>query len=100
MKVCLFLLLLLLPLDAFATQVRGRVDFALQGGMVPMNGALVDLCMLGGGCLRYVTGPDGMYYFNAAPGAHALLVNGRERARVQLPNQAYFDVAPVVGNAP
>ena len=98
MKRLLVLLLLVLPLDALATTVRGRVDFALGGGMVPMNGATVALCVPGGGCMQYRTGPDGMYYFNAAPGNYILQVNAHAPVPLVVPNQPYVDVPPLQGN--
>ena len=98
MKRLLFLLLLALPVDALATTVRGRVDFALAGGMVPMNGAMVALCVVGGGCLQYRTGPDGMYYFNAPPGNYVLQINAAAPMPLFVPNQAYVDVPPLRGN--
>jgi hypothetical protein len=98
MKRYLPLLLLALPLDAFATTVRGQVQFALGGGMAPMNGATVALCVPNGGCLQYRTGPDGMYYFNTAPGNYILQVNAREPLPLSVPDQAYVDVPPVQGN--
>jgi hypothetical protein len=98
MKRLVLVLLLMLPLEALASTVRGRVDFALGGGMVPMNGATVTLCVAGGGCLQYRTGPDGMYYFNAAPGNYILQVNAHAAVPLLVPNQAYFDVPPLRGN--
>lgn len=98
MNKLLAMLLLLLPLDALATNVRGRVDFALAGGMVPMNGAAVALCVPGSGCVQYRTGPDGMYYFNVPPGNYVLQVNAHPPLPVFVPNQPYVDLAPVRGN--
>jgi hypothetical protein len=81
-----------------ATVVRGRVDFALAGGMVPMNGATVALCVVGGGCLSYRTGPDGMYYFSTPPGSYVLQVNALAPVPLSVPNQDYVDVPPLRGN--
>jgi hypothetical protein len=92
------LMLVVAPLDASATTVRGRVDFALAGGMVPMNGAMVALCVVGGGCLSYRTGPDGMYYFNAPPGHYVVQINAHPPVPLFVPNQAYVDVPPLRGN--
>ncbi|WP_024868590.1 hypothetical protein [Pseudoxanthomonas suwonensis] len=97
MKRWLLLLLLLVSAEALAVTVRGRVDVALQYGIVPMAGAHVGLCNMYG-CLNYMTGPDGMYYFNAPPGQYVLVVNGVQRAQVFIPNQPYFDIAPVRAN--
>jgi hypothetical protein len=98
MKKLIVALLLLLPLEALATNVRGRVDFALAGGMVPMNGAAVALCVPGSGCVQYRTGPDGMYYFSVPPGNYVLQVNAHPPLPVFVPNQPYVDLPPVRGN--
>lgn len=97
-KVFIFVILLLASLSAHATDIRGRIDFRARNGIFPMNGAFVQLCYIGGNCLSYRTGRDGMYYFGASPGNHAILVNGREIFRVFIPNQQYFDVIALIGN--
>jgi hypothetical protein len=85
---------------AAAVVVRGRVDSVGSFGSAPMPNATVELCLLAnGGCLQSRTGGDGMYYFpSALPGPHRLVVNGRERLQVNIPDTAYFDVTPVMGN--
>lgn len=83
---------------ANATDVRGRIDFQARNGIFPMNGAFVELCHQGGGCISYRTGYDGMYYFNAAPGPHNILVNGKVIFQLFIPNQRNFDVSPLLGN--
>ncbi|MEO6798723.1 MAG: hypothetical protein ABI178_02115 [Rhodanobacter sp.] len=98
MKKWLLLLLVFACTDALAVTVRGRVDVALQYGVVPMAGANVSLCHVGAGCMNYVTGPDGMYYFNAVPGNQVIMVNGVQRMQLVVPNQPYMDVAPIRGN--
>lgn len=98
MKRWLLLALMFVSLEAAATSVRGRVDFFMPYGVVPMAGATVSLCLVGSGCLQYMTGQDGMYYFNAAPGDHILLVNGVQRHRIFIPNQLSFDIPPLRGN--
>jgi hypothetical protein len=84
---------------AYAVNVRGRADF-YQGNVpvAPMTRAVVDLCIVGGGCLRYVTGNDGMYYFNAVPGNHIVYINGIQRFSLSIPNQYGFDIPPLRGN--
>ena len=91
-------LLLLTSMAAHATDVRGRIDFSARNGIFAMNGAFVELCIMGGGCLSYRTGYDGMYYFQAVPGNHEILVNGRLLLRQLIPNQQYFDIPPLIGN--
>lgn len=95
MKRWLLLLLVFASADAWAITIRGRVDIALQYGVVPMAGATVSLCYVGQGCMNYVTGPDGMYYFNAVPGDHFIMVNGVQHARLMIPNQPHMDIAPI-----
>lgn len=63
-----------------------------------MARATVEICQNGIGCQRYVTGEDGMYYFNARPGPHDVLVNGRIVFKVGIPNAPYFDILPLRGN--
>lgn len=97
-KALLFAILFFTSLSVHATDVRGRIDFSARNGIFPMNGAFVQLCYLGGNCLSYRTGYDGMYYFRAQPGNHDILVNGRVIYRVFIPNQQYFDMSPLIGN--
>jgi len=94
----LFIPLLLISVSVHAADVRGRIDFRARNGIFPMNGAVVQLCYIGGSCLSYRTGYDGMYYFRAAPGNHNILVNGRVVSKVFIPNQPYFDISPLLGN--
>ncbi|MBV1891856.1 MAG: hypothetical protein KUG60_00970 [Gammaproteobacteria bacterium] len=100
--VCPFFLLtilLLTSISTHATEVRGRIDFRSYNGHFPMARAHVQIChQQAGGCLSYYTGYDGMYYFNAMPGPHAVLVNGRQVFQVVIPNQQYFDLQPLLGN--
>ena len=99
MKKWLVLLLAFVCTDAAAvTVVRGRVDITLQYGVVPMAGANVRLCDSGGGCMDYVPGSDGMYYFNAVPGNQVILINGVQRLQLVVPDQQYLDVAPIKAN--
>jgi hypothetical protein len=98
MKKWLLLLLALVCTQAAAVTIRGRVDVRLQYGVVPMAGANVSLCYVGGGCMNYVTGSDGMYYFDAVPGNHVILINGVQRMQVVVPNQPYLDIAPIPAN--
>ena len=63
-----------------------------------MAGANVRLCDSGGGCMDYVTGSDGMYYFNAVPGNQVILINGVQRLQLVVPDQQYLDVAPIKAN--
>ena len=95
MKKWLLLLLAFTCTDALAVTVRGRIDIALQYGVVPMAGANVSLCYVGKGCMSYVTGSDGMYYFNAIPGNHFVMVNGAQRMQLFIPNQPYMDITPI-----
>lgn len=97
-SVPLLALLLLTSMAAHATDVRGRIDFRARNGIFPMNGAFVQLCMIGGGCLSYTTGYDGMYYFRAISGNHDILVNNRLMLRQFIPEQRYFDIPPLIGN--
>jgi hypothetical protein len=99
MRRAILTLLMLLPLAAWAVNVRGRVDFVIPGGVIPMNQAFVELCFAPtGACLFYRTGYDGMYYFNAAPGPHFVRVNGQVRLQIFIPGVPQFDIPPVVGN--
>lgn len=91
-------LLLFFSSSIYATEIRGRIDFQARNGIFPMNAAFVELCHEGGGCMGYRTGYDGMYYFNAVPGPHYILVNGRMIYSFFIPNQRYFDVRPLLGN--
>lgn len=85
-------------MSVYATDIRGRIDFRARNGVFPMNGAFVQFCYLGGSCFSYRTGYDGMYYFRAPFGTYDILVNGRVVSRVVVPNQAYFDLTPLIGN--
>jgi hypothetical protein len=98
LSIGLLVLILVISASVHATDVRGRVDFNARNGIFPMNGAFVELCQQGRGCLSYRTGYDGMYYFNAAPGPHDILVNGRMLFQLVIPNQPYYDVRPLQGN--
>jgi hypothetical protein len=91
-------LALLAASPAWAVAIRGRIDYLGPVGAIPMAGANVALCSSPANCIRYVTGPDGMYYFNVAPGAYTILVNGGPRHPVQVPQAPQFDVAPIRGN--
>jgi hypothetical protein len=96
--IALTLFALFSPL-ALAVDVRGRIDYVFPNGFAPMARASVQLCYIGGSCTPvYVTGPDGMYYFQASPGPHAVLVNGVERYRLQIANTFGFDIPPIRGN--
>lgn len=88
-------LLLLTSVFAYATDVRGRIDFSARNGIYPMNGAIVQLCIIGGSCMSYRTGYDGMYYFRAVPGNHEIRVNRRLVLRQFIPDQRYFDIPPL-----
>jgi hypothetical protein len=85
---------------ALAVNVRGRVDSRSPNGVFPMARASVQLCRSQtSNCQTYVTGYDGMYYFNADPGRYDVRVNGTVRSQgVAIPNAAHFDVDPVTGN--
>ena len=95
------LALLFVAAPAMAVDVRGRVDFLGPSGPFPMARAEVRLCNVQyGQCTtNYITGGDGMYYFQSlSPGPHAVIVNGRERWQVLLPAAQAFDIAPTQGN--
>ena len=94
----LLIIALFFSSSVHATDVRGRIDFQARNGIFPMNGAFVELCLQGRGCMSYRTGYDGMYYFNAEPGPHDILVNDRVIFRLFIPNQRHFDVSPLLGN--
>jgi hypothetical protein len=91
--------LLVLPIAASAVGVRGRIEFEGRFGIVPMARARVSLCKARTDhCLTYITGGDGMYYFDAVPGPHDLYVDGRLLDQFFIPNRPYFDIWPVLGN--
>jgi hypothetical protein len=85
--------------SAAAVNVRGRVDFSTPNGVFPMNQAFVELCHAPtNSCLTYVTGYDGMYYFNAILGPHFVRINGIVRYQFIVPNVPAFDIPPLIGN--
>lgn len=94
----LFLLVLAIPSLADAANLRGRIDAANRFSRVPypLGRAVVDLCF-GRNKTRYITGPDGMYYFgNIFPGRYVLEINGRLRYPITVGNQPYQDLPPIV----
>lgn len=98
-RVEVFLALTLFAPLALAVNVRGRIDFVYPNGFAPMARAGVQICYIGGNCTPpFVTGQDGMYYFNLPPGLVAVLVNGMERYRIQIMNYPNFDIPPIRGN--
>lgn len=97
-KTLILVILLFTSISVHATDVRGRINFNARNGIFPMNGAFVQLCYIGGNCLSYKTGYDGMYYFRTQPGNYAILVNGREIFRLFIPNKQYYDIQELLGN--
>lgn len=95
MKRWLLLVCVLASTNTLAVNLRGRVDIALTYGVVPMTGANVSLCTAGQGCVKYVTGSDGMYYFDTAPGDHVVMVNDVEHLRLTVPDQQSLDIDPI-----
>jgi len=91
-------LALLAASPAWAVVLRGRIDYFGPVGVIPMARANVALCSSPSNCYRYVTGPDGMYYFNVPPGAYTIVVNGAPRQNLQVPPAPQFDVVPIRGN--
>ena len=96
MRTCLGMLLMVCAHDAWSVNVRGRVDFGFASGTSPMARAEVRLCDTRQQCRSYVTGQDGMYYFNADAGDYIVMVNGIERLRLRIPARDGFDIEPLV----
>lgn len=45
---------------------------------------------------RYITEPDGMYYFqNVFPGYYSLQINGRQNYPIMVANQFWQDLPPI-----
>jgi hypothetical protein len=92
--------LLLAAGDAGATLVRGQVYVQFPQGAAPMGGAYVRICVAGyAQCMDYMTGYDGMYYFNVYAGTYVVYINGVQRfPAFYVPNQPYYDLMAVQGN--
>lgn len=97
-RALIVVLLILLSTQAMAVNVRGRVDFYSYNGVFPMARANVQFCYVGGNCLNYTTGNDGMYYFNAVSAWHDIYINGVFRLRVFITNHPNFDIIALKGN--
>jgi hypothetical protein len=99
-RILIALLLLFVAADAHAVLIRGQVYVQFPQGMAPMGGATVQLCVVGyPQCMGYMTGYDGLYYFNVNPGTYYVVVNGTPRIPpFFVPNQPYYDLVPVQGN--
>lgn len=91
---------------ASATDLRGRIEGFNQYSRFPypIGGAMVDLYVqtrpgIWQPAGRYITGPDGMYYFrNIYPGYYSLQVNGRQNYPVDVYNQRFQDLPPIILN--
>jgi hypothetical protein len=73
---------LLLAASAAATDLRGKVEAqnAYTSSLTPVNGTKVELTDANGRQVlaRYLTGPDGLYYFrNVSPGTYQVHVGGQ-----------------------
>lgn len=97
------LFLAAIPGISDATNLRGRLDGKNKYSAYPypLTGAVTELYMLGSrGWLwtaRYTTGQDGMYYFpDVVPGAYVLQINGRQNYQIEVRNQPYQDLPPIL----
>jgi hypothetical protein len=97
------LLLLLLPVVADATNLRGRIDgmHAYSYAPFPLPNAQVQLVAptARGPQLiyTYYTGSDGMYYIpNIRPGNYVLVVNGALQFPLAVFNVPLQDIAPIL----
>jgi hypothetical protein len=99
-KLKVFILVALISVSAQAqvVSVRGRVDYQAPTGVFPMANAFVQMCLQNADCTGYTTGYDGMYYFQVSPGHYSVLVNGRLMTQIDIPDQQYFDIDPLLGN--
>jgi len=85
---------------AFATTVRGRIDYRDPVTIFPMVNASVQLCSTQppNACATYVTGSDGMYYLDVPPGDYELKVNNVSRGAMTIPDQPVYLIEPQPGN--
>jgi hypothetical protein len=97
LSIFMFLILAFSSSFAYATDIRGKINFTARNGIFPMNAAVVELCA-GRDCIFYRTGHDGMYYFRAVAGNYNIVVNGRLITGLFIPNQQFFDIQPIIGN--
>lgn len=89
-------LLIFLCATANATNLRGGVyqRNPYDGGIYPIPGVQVQLCSYQQ-CAFYVTGTDGIYYFqNIYPGQYTLVVGGYQY-QVQVYPQDFQDLPPL-----
>ena len=92
-------------IDAFATDIRGRVDAQHQysGGPFTASGVRVDLYAYDGSLHTWriiytsYTGVDGMYYMrNIRPGDYYLQVQYSSNYNIRVNNQPYQDIPPIL----
>ncbi|MGF1764516.1 hypothetical protein [Aliivibrio kagoshimensis] len=100
--IVLFMTLLLAPFLVNATNLRGQVKGANPYSRTPypLERVTVDLYMpssMGWRAIgRYVTGPDGMFYFsNIAPGQYSIQINGRQNYAINVFNSVNQDLPPI-----
>lgn len=92
----IFILLLVSSIfqEAFATNVRGRVELVKYSSRIPYYNAKVEFCSRGS-CYEDVTGVDGMYYIEIPQGNYSLFVNGTLKHTISIPQTSSFDIPPV-----
>ncbi len=94
---------LLFPSILNAVDIRGRINGLNQYSPTPypLGGMTIDLYWDNYGrwvyIARYITGPDGMYYFrNIQPGYYSLQINGRTNYSITISNIYNQDLPPIV----
>ena len=97
--------ILAITIDAFATDIRGRVDaeHEYSNGPFPASGVKVDLYVYDGVyntwriMVSNYTGVDGMYYMrNIRPGKYYLQVQNSSNYHITVYNQPYQDIPPIL----
>jgi len=93
-------------IDAFATDIRGRVDAIHQyspQSPFPASGVKVDLYVYDGVLDTWqiiasnYTGVDGMYYMrNIRPGNYYLQVQNSRNYHITIHNQPFQDIQPIL----
>jgi hypothetical protein len=93
------------PILSHATNLRGQVKGVNQYSSFsyPLGGVTVDLYYQSPQGVqpigKYITGTDGMFYFNPMyNGRYYLQINGRQNYPVDIFNQNYLDLPPIVLN--
>jgi len=102
-KLIFVVLFILAPIIVSATNLRGRIEGFNQyyKSTYPLAGVTVDLYFQGPGGWqqigRYITGSDGMYYFqNLYQGYYSLQINGRQNYPITVLNVPYQDLPPIM----